>query len=64
MLGAMKLNLDTPGIIATMVAEVGGYMHSVLWHAHTPNTTIFGVLWPTSSALWRPLVLPYTLVVH
>jgi hypothetical protein len=46
---------------AAMMAEVrGGIWYSdILVDLSPPNTTVFNVLWPTSIALWGP-VLPYT----
>jgi hypothetical protein len=44
-----------------MIAAVGGdtWCSDIL----SPNTTVFGILWPPSNALWGSLLLPYTLVV-
>ena len=48
-----------------MVAKVGGVFGTLTYRVTpSPNTTVFGILWPPSIALWGSLVFPYTLVVQ
>ena len=44
----------------------GGQSRECIWYFDipSPNTTIFGILWPPSIALWGSLVPPYTLFVR
>ena len=49
-------------VCGAMVAEVGGYWYFDI--IPSPNTTVFGVLWPPSIALWGSLVPPCTILVR
>ena len=44
----------------------GGRSKGGIWYSDipSPNTTVFGVLWPPRIALWGFLVLSYSLVVR
>jgi hypothetical protein len=57
--------LDYPPCCAS-VRCYGGQSRGCIWYFDipSPNTTVFGILWPPSIAHWGTLVPPYTLFVQ